>query len=316
MRKTIPNDLRRRIIHAYESGLTKTYEATAEMFSVGRATVNRLLRRKRETGDIKPKERGGDLRRVMDLVWVKKYVTKNSDARLRDIADAWLAETGTSVSLSAVWYAMHTIGWTHKKKTPIAVERQKSEVITKRQEFLKIQQDLDPAKLVFLDESGFRLGSEVRYGWSPRGEDACGKYTGKWETMTMIGAIALDGFRGFMTIDAGTSIDVFHSFVTSQLVPNLRPGDVVVMDNLAAHKNKNIIELIETAKASVLFLPPYSPEFNPIEKTWAKLKEILRRLETTTRDTFDAAVAKAMQAINFQDILGWILHAGYRLKSI
>lgn len=132
----------------------------------------------------------------------------------------------------------------------------------------------------------------------------------------MIGAIALDGFRGFMTIDSGTGIDVFQAFVTHELIPNLNPGDIVVMDNLAAHKNKKIVGQIESAEATVLFLPPYSPEFNPIEKTWAKLKEILRRLDTLTREAFDAAVATAMDAISESDILGWVLHAGYRLKSI
>lgn len=131
----------------------------------------------------------------------------------------------------------------------------------------------------------------------------------------MIGAIALDGFRGLMTINAGTSTDVFTAFVTHELVPNLRPGDVVVMDNLSAHKNANVCRLIEAAGCSVLYTPPYSPEFNPIEEAWAKLKDIIRRVETRTREAFDSAVAAAVDQICGADLLGWFNYAGYRLSS-
>ena len=131
----------------------------------------------------------------------------------------------------------------------------------------------------------------------------------------MLGAVALDGFRGFLTIDMPTTTEVFSAFVTHQLVPNLRPGDIVVMDNLAAHKHPTIITAIRSAQADVLFLPPYSPEFNPIEKVWGKLKDILRRLPTLCRDTFDRAVAAAMDAITTDDLRAWTIHAGYDLAS-
>lgn len=132
----------------------------------------------------------------------------------------------------------------------------------------------------------------------------------------MIGAISLDGFRGFMTINAGTSTDVFEAFVKQQLAPNLRPGDIVVMDNLSAHKNSVVVDAIERAGATALFLPPYSPEFNPIERLWAKLKESIRRLPTTTRAAFDAAVATAMDNISIENIRAWTAHAGYTLSEL
>lgn len=132
----------------------------------------------------------------------------------------------------------------------------------------------------------------------------------------MIGAIALDGFRGFMTVNAGTSTDVFLAFVQQELAPNLRGGDIVVMDNLSAHKTAVVREAIEAAGAAALFLPPYSPEFNPIERTWAKLKDILRRLPTLTREAFDCAVATAMDAITCHDIRAWTAFAGYKFTSM
>ncbi|MEM9070129.1 MAG: IS630 family transposase [Myxococcota bacterium] len=203
-----------------------------------------------------------------------------------------------------------------QKKTPVAYEREREDVALRRREFTEQQPQLEAGRLIFVDESGFRLGSPPRHGWAPRGEDSPGREVhGKWETITMIGAMALDGFRGFMTIDSGTSNDVFRAFVVHELVPNLRPGDIVVMDNLSAHKNVETRRLIENAGASVVYTPPYSPEFNPIEEAWAKLKDIIRRVQTRTRETFDAAVATALDQINQADILAWVRHAGYSVSS-
>ena len=131
----------------------------------------------------------------------------------------------------------------------------------------------------------------------------------------MIGAMALDGFRGLMTVDAGTSTDVFQAFVEYELVPHLRPLDLVVMDNLSAHRNANVKRWIEEAGASILFTPPYSPEFNPIEEAWAKLKDILRRAQTLTRQAFDDALAAAVDCIRLQDIRAWVQFAGYSINS-
>lgn len=203
-----------------------------------------------------------------------------------------------------------------QKKTSVARERDRPDVVAKRVSFAARQPLLDAAKLIFLDESGFRLGSPPHYGWAPVGEKSIGRAThGSWCTMTLIGAIALDGWRSLVTLDAATDGDVFLAFVEQQLVPNLRPGDIVVMDNLAAHKRPEAIAAIRSARAEVLFLPPYSPEYNPIEKAWAKLKEILRRLSTLTRETFDAAVVTAMDAITNSDVNAWTRFAGYTIES-
>lgn len=117
MADTISLDLRRRIVRAYRSGLTASYEATAELFEVGRATVSRLLRRDRETGDVLPKKRGGDLRRSVDLAWIEQHAQRCPDARLVDRIDAWKAHSGRRVSIGAMWNALDAIGWTHKKNS-------------------------------------------------------------------------------------------------------------------------------------------------------------------------------------------------------
>src|SRR5208283_2906978 len=109
-------DLRRRIVKAYEAGRTPTYEATATMFEVGTATVSRLLRRKRETGDVLPKPKGGNNPRRVDLEWLKKHAAEFPDARIIDRIAAWEAEKRKHVSLGSMWAALHKIGWTHKKR--------------------------------------------------------------------------------------------------------------------------------------------------------------------------------------------------------
>lgn len=203
-----------------------------------------------------------------------------------------------------------------QKKTPLARERDRPKVVAQREAFEQRQSSLDTSKLVFLDESGFRLGSPPHYGWAPAGEKSPGKTTqGAWKTMTMIGALGLDGWRGFLTVNAPTDRDVFLAFVKHELVANLRPGDLVVMDNLSAHKHPDAVAAIRAVGADVLFLPPYSPEYNPIEKAWAKLKELIRRASTLTRDAFDRAVAAAMGQISTADVRAWTKHAGYALAS-
>jgi putative transposase len=200
----------------------------------------------------------------------------------------------------------------HIKETPIARERDREKNRLRRKQFVEEQEALDSRHLAFVDESGFRLDSPPRYGWAPIGAKSPGKGThGKWETMTMLGAVALNGFRGFMTIDSGTTAEVFELFVEHQLLPNLQAGDIVVMDNLSSHRGARVRELIAGTGAQLLFLPPYSPELNPIEKVWGKLKDIVRRLPTQTRDAFDAAVSTAMSAISARDLLAWIRYAGY-----
>jgi transposase len=111
-------DLRRRVVRAYKDGLTETYEATAELFSIGRATVSRLLRLERETGDVLPKKRGGDHRSSINLDWLRQHAAANPDARLVDRIDAWQEHSGRRVSIGAMWSALARINWTHKKRHP------------------------------------------------------------------------------------------------------------------------------------------------------------------------------------------------------
>jgi transposase len=175
---------------------------------------------------------------------------------------------------------------------------------------------LDPRRLVFIDESGSHIGMVRTHAWAPVGERAHGQaLRNRGNATTMIGAIALDGIRSMMTIEGPTTAEVFDAFVELMLVPALKPGDVVVLDNVGAHKPTRILQRIMDAGASFLFLPPYSPDLNPIEMMWSKLKGLLRSAGALTRDTLDAAIAAAMERVTLSDLLGWFTHCGYRAQA-
>ena len=129
--------------------------------------------------------------------------------------------------------------------------------------------------------------------------------------LTICGAIALDGVRAMMAYEGGTTREAFLKFVRDALVPSLKRGDVVIMDNLRTHYTDGVQSSIEAVGARVLYLPPYSPELNPIELAWSKLKAMLRKIEARTLRTLAAALPFCRSQIRISDLLGWFRHAGY-----
>ena len=127
----------------------------------------------------------------------------------------------------------------------------------------------------------------------------------------MIGALDVRGVRAMMTVEGATDGDVFETFLERVLLRKLRPGDIVVLDNVGAHKPETVRQLIESAGARLLFLPPYSPDLNPIELCWSKLKAALRDFGARTRDALDAAIKRAMDLIGADDAAAWFSHCGY-----
>lgn len=154
------------------------------------------------------------------------------------------------------------------------------------------------------------------YSRSLVGERAVGKAPkNHGKNMTVVGAIALDGIRAMMAYEGGTTKQAFLHFVRHALVPSLKRGDVVVWDNLKAHYADGVREAIEEAGAQVVFLPPYSPELNPIEPMWSKLKSLLRREEARTLRTLAVALARSSTEITHSDLIGWFTHCGYEAQG-
>lgn len=172
---------------------------------------------------------------------------------------------------------------------------------------------VDPSRLVFLDETGATTAMARRYGRAPRGErvDAAVPQ-GHWKTVTLTAAVRLDGVAGCLAFDGATDAATFEAYVARCLVPTLRPGDIVVMDNLGAHKGAEVERLIGAVGAEVRYLPAYSPDLNPIEGMFSKLKEFLRSAAARTVDALIDAMGAALRSVTPDDIRGWFGHCGYR----
>jgi transposase len=174
--------------------------------------------------------------------------------------------------------------------------------------------DVSADRLVFIDESGATTDLQRRRGRSPRGQRcvAAGPQ-GHWKVATMIGAVRLDGPLTCATLDGATDAASFLAWITHDLCPALHPGDVVVMDNLSAHKTPGVRTAIEAAGAQLIYLPPYSPDFNPIENMWSKVKEALRSTAARTLDALGDAVAAALSKVTSDDCQGFFTHCGYAI---
>ena len=167
---------------------------------------------------------------------------------------------------------------------------------------------------MFIDESGAKTNMTRFRGRALKGRRAHDSAPlGRWTVRTMISAIRWDGRTTCMTIDAPTDGDVFEAFTEQVLAPALRPGDIVVMDNLGAHHGEAIALAIARAGAKVEYLPAYSPDLNPIEKMWSKVKEFLRAAKARTSEALDAAIQAAFQAVTPQDAAAWFAACGYTI---
>jgi len=151
-------------------------------------------------------------------------------------------------------------------------------------------------------------------GRAPRGRRLLAKAPhGHWRTTTMISSVRLDGSTACMTIEGATDTAVFQAYVREILCPSLRPGDIVIMDNLSPHKNEQTVALIAAAGATARFLPAYSPDLNPIEMMWSKIKSLLRAAEARTAEDLQRAIAQALQRVSPQDAAHWFAACGYSI---
>ena len=175
--------------------------------------------------------------------------------------------------------------------------------------------EINPHHLLFLDESASNLAMTRLYGWAPRGQPAVGSAPdGRGSNITIVSCIGLRGVVAPRICAKGMNGETFLAYVTVDLVPELRMGDVLVMDNCSVHEEDRIRPVIEAAGAHLIFLPKYSPDLNPIENAWSKIKAILRDLAPRTLDQYLDAICKAFEAVTGQDIAGWFKHCGYRTK--
>lgn len=174
----------------------------------------------------------------------------------------------------------------------------------------------DPTQFVFVDESSANTTLTPRYGRAPKTERVAGSAPRNYRhNTTLVAALTPDGLHAPMTLEGAMDGDAFAAYVRHLLVPQLRPGQIVILDNLSVHKRAGIRQQIEQVNCQLIFLPAYSPDFNPIELAFSKVKTRLRQAEARTQDDLDAAIASPLGTINRDDARGWFQHCQYALDG-
>jgi transposase len=193
-----------------------------------------------------------------------------------------------------------------------AAEQDRPDVAGQRRRWRSWQGFMDPARFVFLDETGTATNMARRYGRSPGGARLVAAVPhGHWHTTTFIAGLKQSGIVAPLVLDGPMTGPTFRAYVAQFLAPALAPGDVVVLDNLAAHKVKGVRQAIAAAGASILYLPPYSPDLNPIEQLFAKLKALLRQAAARTRDELWAAIGRLLARVPPSECANYLSHCGY-----
>jgi transposase len=198
------------------------------------------------------------------------------------------------------------------KKTLFATEQDRPDVARKRARWKAYQGRLDPARLVFIDETWAKTNMTRLRGWAPRGNRLLGKVPhGHWRTMTFLAALRCNRIDAPCVIDGPINGDSFRAYVEQLLLPTLRPGDIVIIDNLGSHKAKAIRRALRAVGAKLFFLPPYSPDLNPIEQVFAKLKTLLRKAAERTVEATWKRIGSLLQHFTPQECANYFRNAGY-----
>ena len=306
------NDLWRRVVEAVTGGLSA--RGAAARFRVAPSTAIHWHRRWRETGSIEPDRQGQPPGSKLDAheAFILDLVAQTKDMTLAEIGEKLAASHGVRVCPSTVWHFFAKRGLTHKIKTGHASEQQRPDVLARRRLWFEGQAGLAPERLIFIDETGASTKMARLRGWSRKGERCRASIPhGHWKTTTLTAGLRLSGLAAPMLLDGPMHGAAFKAYVEQVLVPELDPGDIVVMDNLPAHKVAGIRQAIEAAGATLLYLPPYSPDCNPIEMAFSKLKALLRKAAARTVDDLWDAIADAIDAFTSTECENYFAAAGY-----
>jgi transposase len=311
--KAISEDLRKRILETIQRG-DGSLRQIARRFLVSVSFITRLLQLHRSTGSLEPRPHGGGNPAVLspkNLEQLRELVQKQPDATLEELRQ----RLGVSCSLMTLSRALRKLGLPRKKKIPRSQEQDRPDVQEQRQEFCAKLAGVDPRRLVFVDESGANTAMTRTHGRAPVGQRVYTNTPGRWESITMTCGLRLSGVTAPLAFRGATNTDIFETYVQEVLVPELKPGDVVIWDNLKPHKSEEAIEAIEAAGARVEPLPPWSPDLTPIEEMVSKVKGAMRSAGARTTHAVYWAFASALDQVTLNDIAGWFQsRAAYAMR--
>jgi transposase len=300
--------LRERVLTDSDAGLPT--KQVAEKDRVCPAWVRRLKQRRRETGSIAPKvQRHGPLpRRPEQAAPVAEAIERTPDATLEELR----RDGGLPLSIATLWRLVRDLGLTFKKKSLRAAEQDRPDVKRRRDGWAAEIAGVAAESWVFLDETSASTNMTRRYGRCRRGKRLVMSVPhGHWKTTTLVVGLRLGGLTAPTVVDGAMNGDLFLAYVRQQLAPTLRPGDVVVMDNLACHKRAGVAEAVAAVGARVLYLPPYSPDLNPIELAFSKLKSKLRKARERTVEGLWRLLGRLVDEFTPEECRNFFRHCGY-----
>jgi transposase len=302
------NDLRLRIHEARQAG--ESTAEVAERFAVSTAFVRRLEQRFRQTGSLAPRQGGrGPARKLAAHEAALRQA-------VREYPDATPAEHRERLKLPAsrvtVWRTLRRLRLTRKKKSTRAAEQDRPDVAEARRQWPGKVAGVDPDDLVFLDETGANTAMQRTHGYAPKGERVVAKAPlGGWQAVTFVGALTAGGLMAPWALTGALNGEWFLAYVEQVLVPALRPGMVVVMDNLPCHKVQGVEAAIRAAGCRLEYLPPYSPDLNPIENAFSKFKRALRDWAARTVEGVYEALRWLLHRFSPAECLNYFRHGGY-----
>jgi transposase len=250
------------------------------------------------------------------LAILRDLVRQHNDATLAELRDQFHEQTGLHVSTGTLCLALKKLNISRKKKTFHASERKNDpEIVEERAEFRQEMPNLDVQHLVFIDETGTNLSMARDYGWAPVGCRAeAHRPFNPGQNITLIGGLNSGGMIAPFMIPGSLDGAVFKTYVENVLVPELHPGDIILLDHLSSHKVDGIEDILAQVGAKLKFLPRYSPEFSPIENAWSKLKSELRKAAARSYDALVGAVKQALDRTSKKDAEGWFRGCGYCIE--
>ncbi|GAC1481931.1 MAG: IS630-like element ISRm10-1 family transposase [Chamaesiphon sp.] len=316
--KPYSTDFRTKIVETQQK-TNQSIQQIAIRFQVSYSFVSRLLKRYKATASVEPKSHGGGKQPKLNFHQIdtlSQLVEEDNDATLQQLSTRLAEKTGIKVSTPTICRLLQRLELTRKKKTLHADEAESERVQKLRSQYWTTIGEVGLKDLVFIDETGVNLAMTCRYARAKKGKRAYSKCPfNRGKNISLIGALALSGLLASFTFEGWTDQDVFLTYVKEVLVPQLWTGACVVMDNLPAHKAKAVRKAIESVGARVEFLSPYSPDFNPIENCWSKIKQFLRAQGARTYTELDQAISEAISLVTDKDIIGWFTHCCYYVPS-
>jgi len=303
-------DLRERVVAAIEAGGSR-HEA-AERFEVSVSSAIRWMQRFVQSGTAAAKPMGGSASPLeAHADWFFQLNAAHPDWTLDEIVLA-MEKKGIPGKRSAVWRFFQRHKITVKKKSLRAAEQERADVVRARRRWMREQGLFDPAHLVFIDETATSTKMARLYGRSERGERVIDHVPqGKWETVTFVAGLRHDGIVAPFVFNGPMTGATFRAYLEQCLVPTLKRDDVVIIDNLRAHCVAGVRELIEAAGATLRYLPQYSPDLDPIELAFAKVKALLRKAAARSLRALEHRIGAIMPTFSPQECANYLRHAGY-----